>query len=82
MFLAHLQWRADNGIDTILTDFHFGERDAFLSLYPQGYHKTDKLVRGGGGRGVGGGLAWWVGGCGAGVAGGRGSVAPRAGVPT
>ncbi|PSC67008.1 Glutamyl-tRNA(Gln) amidotransferase subunit A [Micractinium conductrix] len=43
MFMAHLQWREQNGIDTILEDFHFEERDAFLSIYPQGYHKTDKL---------------------------------------
>ncbi|PSC67121.1 Glutamyl-tRNA(Gln) amidotransferase subunit A [Micractinium conductrix] len=45
MFMAHLQWREQNGIDTILEDFHFEERDAFLSIYPQGYHKTDKLGR-------------------------------------
>jgi hypothetical protein len=45
MFLAHLQWRHDNSIDTILDDFHFHERDAFLTLYPQGYHKTDRLGR-------------------------------------
>ncbi|KAI7842782.1 hypothetical protein COHA_003528 [Chlorella ohadii] len=45
MFLAHLKWREENGIDTILTDFHFEERDAFLALYPQGYHKTDKMGR-------------------------------------
>ena len=98
---AHLKWREQNGIDTILEDFQFQvgaasppldsrtglrccrcrcrsahwlpaaapaarmpahvaadaanlrrapsppcpqERDAFLSLYPQGYHKTDKMV--------------------------------------
>lgn len=45
MFMAHLKWREANGLDTILEDFHFEERDAFLSLYPQGYHKTDKLGR-------------------------------------
>ena len=26
------------------------ERDAFLALYPQGYHKTDKMVGGARGR--------------------------------
>jgi hypothetical protein len=45
MFLAHLKWRKDVGVDTILEDFHFHERDAFLTLYPQGYHKTDRLGR-------------------------------------
>ncbi|KAL4418792.1 hypothetical protein ABPG77_005506 [Micractinium sp. CCAP 211/92] len=45
MFLAHLKWRKENGIDGILEDFHFQERDAFLSIYPQGYHKTDKMGR-------------------------------------
>ena len=45
MFLNHLKWRKEMGIDTILDDFHFHERDAFLTLYPQGYHKTDRLGR-------------------------------------
>lgn len=45
MFQAHLKWRVENKIDTILQDFHFQERDAFLSQYPQGYHKTDKMGR-------------------------------------
>jgi hypothetical protein len=45
MFLAHLKWRAEFGADTILHDFDFQERDAFLTLYPQGYHKTDRLGR-------------------------------------
>jgi hypothetical protein len=44
MFLAHLEWRKKNDVDTILTDFVFQERDAFISLYPQGYHQTDKQV--------------------------------------
>ena len=33
------------GVDTIQDTLHFHERDAFLSLYPQGYHKTDRLGR-------------------------------------
>ena len=45
MWLAHLQWRKESGADTILTDFEFPERDAFISLYPQGYCNVDKMVR-------------------------------------
>ena len=45
MYAATVKWRAEFGTDTILEDFHFHERDAFISLYPQGYHKTDKMVR-------------------------------------
>ena len=45
MFAADVEWRKEFGTDTILEDFHFHERDAFISVYPQGYHKTDKLVR-------------------------------------
>lgn len=44
MYAASMKWRAEFGVDTILEDFHFHERDAFISLYPQGYHKTDKTV--------------------------------------
>ena len=43
MFLAHIQWRKEFGVDE-LDSFEFTERDAVISLYPQGYHKTDKLV--------------------------------------
>lgn len=44
MFLIYLDWRKKNSVDTILSDFVFQERDAFISLYPQGYHQTDKQV--------------------------------------
>lgn len=37
---AHIQ------IEPPLSVLWVQERDAFLTLYPQGYHKTDKLVRG------------------------------------
>ena len=43
MFRAHIQWRREFGADE-LDNFHFHERDAFISMYPQGYHKTDKIV--------------------------------------
>lgn len=45
MFLAHLNWRKEMKVDDIIETFHFHERDAFLTLYPQGYHKTDRLGR-------------------------------------
>lgn len=45
MFLDHLAWRKDFGTDTILDDFVYNERDSFLALYPQGYHKVDKSGR-------------------------------------
>ncbi|KAL3132182.1 hypothetical protein ABBQ32_008786 [Trebouxia sp. C0010 RCD-2024] len=44
MFMAHVQWRKEFGADT-LDEFVFHERDAIISLYPQGYHKTDKMGR-------------------------------------
>ncbi len=45
MFMNHLKWRKDFGTDTILEDFVYEEREAFLALYPQGYHKVDKMGR-------------------------------------
>ncbi len=41
-----LQWRRSIGADTLLDDFTFPERDAFISLYPQGYCNVDKMVCG------------------------------------
>ncbi|KAK9819422.1 hypothetical protein WJX74_001938 [Apatococcus lobatus] len=45
MWANHVKWRKEIGADTIMDDFTFDERDAFVSIYPQGYHKTDKLGR-------------------------------------
>lgn len=45
MFINHLKWRKEFGTDTILEDFVYEERESFLALYPQGYHKVDKLGR-------------------------------------
>ena len=42
--MAHIKWRADFKVDE-LKDFVFHERDSFITLYPQGYHMTDKIVR-------------------------------------
>lgn len=44
MWSKHLAWRDEIGADTILEDFKFEERDAFISLYPQGYCNVDKVV--------------------------------------
>lgn len=45
MYAEHVKWRKDFDVHGIVKDFKFHERDLFLTLYPQGYHKTDKLVR-------------------------------------
>ena len=45
MWEGHLAWRAAFGVDSLIQDFHFYERDAFLALYPQGYHGVDRLGR-------------------------------------
>ncbi|CAD7696725.1 unnamed protein product [Ostreobium quekettii] len=42
MMMDMLQWRQENRVDHILDEFHFAEREEFLSIFPQGYHKTDK----------------------------------------
>ncbi|DBA77767.1 hypothetical protein WJX77_009166 [Trebouxia sp. C0004] len=44
MFMTHMQWRKEFGVDQ-LDQFVFQERDAMISLYPQGYHKMDKMGR-------------------------------------
>lgn len=43
MMLDHLQWRQEERVDHILEEFTFTEREEFLSVYPQGYHQTDKM---------------------------------------
>lgn len=44
MYADHVKWRKEFDVNGIVKDFKFHERDLFLTLYPQGYHKTDKLV--------------------------------------
>lgn len=44
MWMDTLEWRREFEVDTILDNFVFHEREQFLMAYPQGYHKTDKLV--------------------------------------
>lgn len=50
MWRDSLEWRASLGADSMLEPanrggFVFHEREQFLMAYPQGYHKTDKMVR-------------------------------------
>jgi hypothetical protein len=45
MYTNHLTWREENGIDTILEDFKFHEREEYLKAYPLGYYNTDKVGR-------------------------------------
>ncbi|EEP82016.1 Sec14 cytosolic factor [Uncinocarpus reesii 1704] len=42
MFVACEQWRAEFGTNTLVTDFHYTEREQLFQYYPQYYHKTDK----------------------------------------
>lgn len=35
MFLAHLEWQKEWKTATILTEFKFQQRDAFIASYPQ-----------------------------------------------
>lgn len=38
--------RASHKVDSILSDFHFHERAAFVAAYPHGLHKVDRMVCG------------------------------------
>ena len=44
MYLKHLRWREEWGVDDILFR-DFPERDQLLEYYPQGYHMCDKQGR-------------------------------------
>jgi hypothetical protein len=44
MWLDTIAWRREYDVDNILENFVFHEKEQFLMCYPQGYHKTDKLV--------------------------------------
>ncbi|KAI9184471.1 cytosolic factor, phosphatidylinositol/phosphatidylcholine transfer protein [Blastocladiella emersonii ATCC 22665] len=45
MLLACDAWRAENKVDELAKSFEFPEADQIRALYPQYYHRTDKLGR-------------------------------------
>lgn len=45
MFTNFINWRRDNGVDTVLEDFVFTENDKVKEIYPTGYHGVDKQGR-------------------------------------
>jgi hypothetical protein len=45
MILACEQWRTEYNVAAIVKDFPFPEGDQIREIYPQYYHKTDKLGR-------------------------------------
>jgi hypothetical protein len=45
MFTNFINWRRDNGVDTVLEDFVFTEYEKVKEIYPTGYHGVDKQGR-------------------------------------
>lgn len=43
MFAASEQWRKDFKVDELYETFDYQEREAVNQIYPQFYHKTDKV---------------------------------------
>lgn len=46
MWVDYLNWRAEHRVDSILEWFQFTEKKEFLSIYPHGLHKVDRMVSG------------------------------------
>lgn len=42
MFVNFINWRKENGIDTIIEDFDFPEEDEVHRCYPFNFHGVDK----------------------------------------
>jgi len=45
MILKTIAWRRENGVDTILEDFDFKEKELFHKHYPEGFFCTDREGR-------------------------------------
>ncbi|KAL4423649.1 hypothetical protein ABPG75_000950 [Micractinium tetrahymenae] len=45
MILDTLNWRKEANVDTVLTDFHFHEKDQFNKWYPEGFYGVDREGR-------------------------------------
>lgn len=45
MFKNCIEWRKREGVDTIIQDFEYPEKEEVLKIYPHSYHGTDKLSR-------------------------------------
>lgn len=44
MLMEMVEWRCNNGVEDIWSSYVCHQRAALLSAYPQGYHKTDRMV--------------------------------------
>lgn len=44
MFATAEQWRKDFKVDELYETFDYKEREAVNQIYPQFYHKTDKVL--------------------------------------
>jgi len=45
MFTNFINWRRENGVDNVMWDFDFTEREQVRDIYPQNYHGIDKQGR-------------------------------------
>jgi hypothetical protein len=45
MFTNYIQYRKDNGLDTICSDFVFDKKELVAPFYPRGYCGVDKIGR-------------------------------------
>jgi len=45
MFKNFIDWRIKEGVDTIIKDYAFEEKEKIQEVYPHGYHGVDKFHR-------------------------------------